>query len=452
MKQFIILIGDIVILYLSLWLTLIIRYRDGYSSELWQLHFWPFTVVFSVWLVVFFIIDLYNIHTARNSLRFFTLLTKGLLINAVLALAFFYLAPGNLIDVRPKTNLLLNLAIVGVLFTIWRHVFNMIANTGTFAQQIFVIGANDRTQDLITEIENHPQLGYRVAGVVEDKENASMDDFIIPIIKKSEWLDEAERRGVRTLITTVNPQTRPEIAAQLLSAVRRKMEIFSFHSFYEKITGKIHVASIDQMWFLDNLSEGTKRTYDIISRFVDILLSIILLIIAIPFVPFIWMLIKIDDPGTSFFMQYRVGRAGRKFMAIKFRSMKQNAEANGPQWAVQNDPRVTRVGKFLRKTRIDEIPQLVNILKGEMSFVGPRPERPEFVSKLKDTIPFYNERHIVKPGLTGWAQINFPYGASENDALLKLQYDLYYVKNRSLILDVSILLKTIRIILSGSGI
>jgi len=169
------------------------------------------------------------------------------------------------------------------------------------------------------------------------------------------------------------------------------------------------------------------------------------------FLPFIYAAVKLNSPGPFLFMQQRTGKSNRKFMAVKIRTMSKNAEHNGPQWAVKNDPRVTRSGRIMRKMRIDEIPQLINVLRGEMSFIGPRPERPEFIEKLEKKIPYYNERLLVKPGLTGWAQINFPYGASEKDALDKLQYDLYYIKNRSFILDLSIVLKTIKTVLSAGG-
>ncbi len=168
--------------------------------------------------------------------------------------------------------------------------------------------------------------------------------------------------------------------------------------------------------------------------------------------PFIILAIKIDSPGPFLFKQIRVGKNGKDFLAMKFRTMRQDAEKNGPQWALKDDPRVTRIGKFLRKFRIDEIPQLINVLKGEMSLIGPRPERPEFVSQLKKQIPFYEERLLVKPGLTGWAQVMGPaYGGSEKESLEKLQYDLFYIKNRSLGLDLSIALKTIKTILSRQG-
>jgi lipopolysaccharide/colanic/teichoic acid biosynthesis glycosyltransferase len=175
------------------------------------------------------------------------------------------------------------------------------------------------------------------------------------------------------------------------------------------------------------------------------------LIISIPFLPILYAVVKLNSHGPFLFIQQRTGRHGKKFMAIKIRTMHKNAETNGPQWAQKNDPRVTRSGRLMRKIRVDEIPQLINVLRGEMSFIGPRPERPEFIEKLENKIPYYKERLLVKPGLTGWAQINFPYGASEEDALEKLQYDLYYIKNRSFVLDISILLKTVKTVLGGRG-
>ena len=223
-------------------------------------------------------------------------------------------------------------------------------------------------------------------------------------------------------------------------------------SFYEKITGKIPVATIEQIWFLENLSEGSKKFYEVLKRFFDLVFSLVFLIFSLPIIPLIALLIKLDSPGAVFFRQIRTGKEGNPFWAIKFRTMVDKAETNGPQWATKNDPRVTRLGRFLRKTRIDEIPQLLNVLRGEMSLIGPRPERPEFVEQLQNEIPFYKERLLIKPGLTGWAQVVGPnYGGSISESLEKLQFDLFYIKNRSLTLDLSILLKTIKTVLSRSG-
>jgi len=218
------------------------------------------------------------------------------------------------------------------------------------------------------------------------------------------------------------------------------------------LTGKIPVTTIGHIWFLENLVESEKGVYEFFKRLFDIFFSSLALAASLPFVPLIVLLIKFNDGGAIFFKQSRTGYLSRRFVAIKFRSMVVDAEKDGkPLWASNNDPRVTKIGRMLRKIRLDEIPQFWNILRGEMTLVGPRPERPELVKDLLAIIPFYNERHLVKPGLTGWAQINFQYGASAKDAFKKLQYDLFYVKNRSFALDIGIILKTINIILSGKG-
>ena len=198
---------------------------------------------------------------------------------------------------------------------------------------------------------------------------------------------------------------------------------------------------------------GQKNIYETLRRGLDFVSAFILGLFTLPLYPLLALLIKLDSPGPVFYRQKRVGRDSEIFKVIKFRSMIQEAEKHGAQWAAKNDPRVTKIGKFLRKTRLDELPQLWNVFKGEMSFVGPRPERPEFVfgTSMQRKIPFYQIRHLIKPGLTGWAQINFQYGSSYEDTLEKLQYDFYYLKNRSFLLDLSIILKTIKIILSGGG-
>ena len=221
-------------------------------------------------------------------------------------------------------------------------------------------------------------------------------------------------------------------------------------NFYEKITGKVLINLLGRNWFLENITQENQEWFIISKRIIDILLALFFGLIALLILPFIALAIKLESKGPLIYKQSRVGLNNKIFTLYKFRSMTKNAEVGGIQWAKKNDDRITRVGKFIRKTRIDEIPQFVNIIKGDMSFVGPRPERPGFVTTLKEEIPFYNERHLVKPGLTGWAQINFPYGASVSDAKQKLQYDLFYIKNESIALDISIILKTINTVFNKS--
>ena len=239
---------------------------------------------------------------------------------------------------------------------------------------------------------------------------------------------------------------------ELLSCKVQGINIINGESFYERITEKILVEKINPSWLI--FSDGFKKskTARFIKRFSGLISSLILLILLLPFLILVTLIIKMESPGPALFSQERVGENGDPFILYKFRSMRSDAEKIcGPVWAEEDDPRVTRVGKILRKLRIDELPQLWNVFKGEMSFVGPRPERQFFVDQLKKNIPYYNERFSVKPGVTGWAQIKYPYGSTEKDALEKLKYDLYYIKNMSFAFDLTILFHTVKIMLLGRG-
>jgi lipopolysaccharide/colanic/teichoic acid biosynthesis glycosyltransferase len=229
-----------------------------------------------------------------------------------------------------------------------------------------------------------------------------------------------------------------------------KVNFINLSHFYEEILGKVPVDLINKTWFLENLTEGNKTHFDLVKRIFEFFLSAIILIVTLPFWLLISVLIKISSKGPVFFEQERIGQNDMKFKMIKFRTMRMDSNDFRP--TEENDERITKVGLFLRRTRIDELPQMINILRGEMSFIGPRPERPELVSELEHRIPFYNERMLVKPGLTGWDQVSNEYHSpSYEDTIEKLQYDLFYVKNRSFYLDVSIFLKTISTVLSRSG-
>jgi len=227
--------------------------------------------------------------------------------------------------------------------------------------------------------------------------------------------------------------------------------IIDFPEFYENITGKIPVSLIGEVWFLEHLVEGQKTLFESAKQVTDLFLAILLALPTIAILPFLAVAIRLDSKGPIFYRQQRVSRRKKIIEIIKLRTMVADAEKDGVRWADENDMRVTRVGRFLRKTRLDELPQLWSVLKGDLSLVGPRPERPEFVEILRTEIPFYDMRLLVKPGLTGWAQVNFPYGASVEDSMEKLQYDLFYIKNRSVILDISTMLKTLLIIISRGG-
>jgi exopolysaccharide biosynthesis polyprenyl glycosylphosphotransferase len=438
-KKLILLFGDILILYLSLWLTLLIRYGGNFDLERWQQHFWPFTIIYLIWLIIFFIAGLYELNLARNNINFYNILLRGLMINAGLAVAFFYFVP--YFGITPKTNLFLNLAIFTLLFSGWRHLYNHLIKSSALLNNVLFIGQNKEINQINKIIENNPQLGYRAIKQIRPQDIQTPFDL----------LEMATHQNIKTIVTAIDPHQDAKLVQSLYQCLPLKISFSDLPSFYEKILGKVPISSIGEIWFLENLTESQKNFYEAAKRILDMLGAFVFGIISLVFYPLIALVIKLDSPGPVFYKQRRIGQDGQIFKVIKFRSMVEEAEKDGVQWADQQDHRITKVGRFLRKIRFDELPQFWNIFIGQMSFIGPRPERIEFAQRLEKEIPYYQIRHIVKPGLTGWAQVNFHYGASVADSIEKLQYELYYIKHRSFVLDLSILLKTIKIVLGGLG-
>lgn len=451
MKKFILLIGDIILLYASLALTLGIRYGQ-LNSELWWEHFVPFTIIFSVWLIVFFINGLYEIRKVTNDFKFYGNLVQNLITNGFLAVIFFYLILGHLGQLKPRTVLLIIIIIFALLFLIWRNIFYKLISSSILSNNLAIIGINPESLLLIQEVATKPQLGYKLKLLINPDYSAVPQKYqLVPISRDIANLkDQLIKYKINTVVTSNNPKYGPEVARYLFESIALKIKYFNLTDFYEKITGKIPITALERHWFLDNISKKNSAWFLVVKRILDILFSIFFGLIYLLLLPLIALLIKLESHGPVIYSQERVGLGGKIFKVYKLRSMVQNAETGGAQWAQHGDSRVTRIGRLIRKTRIDEAPQFFNILKGEMSFVGPRPERPEFVEELKKDIPFYNERHLVKPGLTGWAQINFPYGSSVEDAQQKLSYDLFYIKNQSIALDISIILKTINTVFNAS--
>lgn len=448
-KKIILLAGDIAVLYLALYITLLVRYLDKVSLSDWQNHFLPFTTVFIFWPIIFYIADLYNLHLAVNNAKFFQLSAQSIGITSLLTAAYFYLNPQ--IAIAPKTNLLIYILVFSALFFFWRRVFNYFLLTRLTKEKIAFIGCNNQVKELVYFLQKRPHLGYETALIASNNLLDKIKDIHTTNDVKN--LDKIiEQLKVSVIVLASDPHQSQELRAILFRCLPLKVNFISLPNFYESLVGKIPLEAINQMWFLENLSEGKKAWYDFSKRLCDILLALVILLITAPFWPLIALIIKLESPGNVFYKQIRAGKHEKPFLLIKFRTMRADAEKDGPVWAKSADPRVTGLGRFLRKTRLDEIPQVLNILNNTMSFIGPRPERPEFIKQLKENIPFYSERSLIKPGLTGWAQVNFPYGASVQDALEKLQYDLYYLKNRSLYLDLTITLKTIRTIISRAGI
>ena len=437
-KKLFLLLGDVIIFYLALYLTLILRYGYPIQSLDWYRHLGVFGVVFLSWLIIFFINDFYDLKTSYNNTRLINNLLRLFVINGITAVILFYFfTPLIGSSIKPQRILLIDLLLSFVLIFLWRKFFYHFIKSDKIANNVLIVGQSPIATELIAEITNRPQLGYKA--IQEIQPPADLKKFCLD-------------NKINVLLSAENLKNNPELTKNIFDCLSLGIDVYNINSFYESIAGKIPVEYIDHSWFLENLSENSQKAYEIIKRLLDTVLAIVGMIVSLPFVPFIMLIVKLETPGPIIFRQIRTGKNGKTFLAMKFRSMVKDAEKDGAQWAIKNDQRITRFGKLMRKTRIDEIPQLINILRGEMSFVGPRPERPEFISILKEKIPFYQERLLVKPGLTGWAQLYGPaYGGSEAESLEKLKYDLYYVKNRSFILDLSIVLKTMRIIFGGRG-
>lgn len=379
-----------------------------------------------MWLLIFYISGLYDLHLVKGRISFYTLTATGLLAGLILGMLFFYAIP--FFGITPKTNLVINVLIFGLLFLGWRRLFYFLFSIH-FSSRTAVVGEDSQAEELKKEISSRPYLGHK----------------IIPLEFDKDLLEQIQKKDIDTVIFTEELESDPKLLKALYVCLPAKVTFVDFATAYEMVNEKIPVSQVSQTWFLENLKEGEKGFYDKIKRIIDIVLASLILILSLPLWLLIALAIKIEDQGPVFYSQARVGKNKKPFTLYKFRSMKTEAEKDKAVWAQKNDKRITKVGKILRRLHFDELPQMINIIKGEVSLVGPRPERPEFVEKLGKEIPYYNLRHIIKPGFTGWAQIKFRYGRSVLDSKEKLEYDLYYIKNRNFLLDIGILLKTFRL-------
>jgi sugar transferase (PEP-CTERM system associated) len=348
---------------------------------------------------------------------------------------------------------LLGLGIGTAGVTALRWLFWLNTATDRFRERVLFLGATPMAEKLISEMEaNNP--GYEVLGYVDDRPSHEITlNNGFRVLGKTHQLQEIAATSQAGTIVVALAERRGAFPMQpILDCKLRGIRIEDWPSFYEKLTGKIIVKHLRPSWLVFSEGFANTRFTRLVKRVFDLALSILFLGLGWPVFLFVAIAIKLDTPGPVLLRQERVGERGRTFTLLKFRTMVENAETlTGPVWATEKDPRITRVGRWLRKIRLDELPQILNVLKGEMSFIGPRPERSHFVAQLQEKIPYYAKRHTVKPGITGWAQIRYRYGSTIEDAEEKLQYDLYYVKNMSLFLDVLILLSSIQIVLSGKG-
>lgn len=395
-----------------------------------------------------FLVELYALFSENGKKELAVRIIISIVVSFFILTAIFYLS-----DFAPYGRGVLAIALImfALLQFSWHSLYRILYGLPWMSRRVLVLGTGPLARQIGNLIEKK-KLNYQLAGYV----NCSSEPVMVPyhciINSENGLLDAIKNVGAHKIVVSLSERRGMFPLQEMLSCKLSGIEVVDAPSFYEQMTGKLLLENITPSWFI--FSHGFQVTFALraLKRMVDISSALIGLLFTFPVFPIIALCIKLDSPGPIFFRQVRVGERDRPFTLLKFRSMRQDAEKkSGAVWAVENDPRVTRFGEFLRKSRIDEIPQLLNVFRGDMSLVGPRPERPEFVGKLKAVIPYYSERHYVKPGVTGWAQVSYPYGASVEDAIEKLRYDLYYIKNISLPFDILIILETIKVVLFRRG-
>ena len=330
----------------------------------------------------------------------------------------------------------------------WRLAYGWLIRLPYLRERVYVMGSGERAEWLVETMRTKPELGMDVVGWAGALGNGEATREGLG----ARLIDQAGKYDLSRVIVALGDRRGTMPVRELLDIRLSGIKVEDATGIIEKISGKMDVDTISPSWLIFSEGFKLKETFRMLRRLVSIIVSLISLILVLPLLPVISILIKLTSPGPILYRQKRVGRNGIPFTCLKFRTMRADAEAaSGAQWAGDDDPRITSLGRWLRRSRLDEIPQLWNVLRGDMGFVGPRPERPEFVEWLNQEIPYYNLRHIIRPGITGWAQIRYQYGATLGESKEKLRYDLYYIKHLSVSLDLMIIMETLKIVLLGRG-
>lgn len=445
-RTLVLLLGEASIIWASLLLGTMLKYReDSYLVLNFEYGYYKILAITLGVLLLSHWFDLYDpTHfNAKGELYFRLLLVPGL---SALAL-------GSVGIIFPRAGLgssaaLLGFILVTVALLAWRNAYSWLAQQPYLRERVYVLGTGERALRLVQGLNRRPDLGVDVVGWTGELDGVVTRKRLASHLRRT-----AQERAVDYVIVAMQDRRDAMPMQELLQLrLRNAVRIEEATSWLEKISGKIEIETLYPSWIIYADGFHLTDTLRLVKRALHFTVGLISFVLALPLIPLIVVAVKLDSAGPVLYRQKRVGRGGRIFTCYKFRTMRPDAEADiGPTWADDDDPRITRVGKFLRLTRLDEIPQLWCVLKGDMAFVGPRPERPEFVEWLREEIPYYSLRHLVRPGITGWAQIRYKYGNTVEDAKEKLQYDLFYIKNASIGLDVLIMFQTIKILLQHRG-
>jgi len=427
-KSWIISFTDLVSFWTAFFVVIFVRFGHSDYLDVLSTHTYPFLILFLTWIFVFYVFGLYNIFSIKPTTSNIQKYIISISISFVVGIFLFYLSPAFII--APKINLLLQIILFGVLSYYLRYLlykrYFLLAS-----RPVILIGESIYIKNLNEIIKNNQQLGFKIFGSFDTIEKI--------------YNSKIPTKNLMIIFDKI-PKFKEKELVEILGS---RLEIIDTATAYEKILQKIPLDLIDQDWIIKNIKTKEDQVFEFINKAIDLFFSITVLILTSPFILISAIFIYIEDKGKILYKQSRVGLNGKIFNIYKLRSMITDSEKNGAVWSSGNsDNRVTKIGKILRKTHLDEVPQMINIIRGDITLVGPRPERPEFVEKLEKEIPHYAMRHIVKPGFTGWAQIKYRYARTTDDSKEKFEYDFYYIKNKNFFLNIEIILKTVRIILT----
>ncbi len=445
MRTLVLLVGEALIVWTSFLLAMMLEHQED-SWVLLNVEYGYIKILVLTGIVLVFShgFDLYDstLMGAKGDQVFRLLLVLGFLSLALAAVGFIY--PGIL---PGRGTTLTGLIILTITLLCWRTAYSWMVKQSFLRERVYVLGTGERAERLVQGLRERSELGVEVVGWTGNVQGDLTRETVA-----SHLLGLVRSKGVHRVIVAMPDRRGTLPVEELLDMRLLGVKVEEATSWLEKISGRIEVEQLYPSWLI--FADGFRFSsfFRLMRRVANFSFALIGTVASLPLLPFVALAVKLDSSGPVLYRQKRVGRRGGIFHCYKFRTMRQDAEADtGATWALDNDPRITRVGRFLRMTRLDEIPQLWCVLKGDMHFVGPRPERPEFVEWLSKAIPYYNVRHVVRPGITGWAQVQYKYGNTLEDAREKLQYDLFYIKNASLGLDLLIMFQTIKIVLLGHG-
>ena len=450
-RLLVLIMGDLIIVNGSLFLSAIIRL--GLSGGLDYIRSNPASFILTglVFVFTFFFTELYDIRKDFKPIGSIVTITFASASAFVITTFLFYISWSLRIGrgVFIINSILITLFIFG-----WRVLYSYLLERPIFKRNVLIIGAGWAGKTILQEINRSKKSGLAVVGFIDD-DPLKKGNLVngTPVLGDRYTLnDVVHQNDIDSVVTAITHEKHADLIKALINCSWNGIDIIDMPTIYEQLTGKIPFKHINDMWMLHTVISKPKLYGKLIKPIIELSFALLLFVLFIPAMMIIAMLVKFSSQGRIFYTQERIGRDGRKFTIIKVRTMVENAESDtGAVYTTDNDPRITKVGRFLRKWRLDEIPQLLNVVKGDMSLIGPRPERYIFIKEFEEKIPFYTQRLAVRPGLTGWAQVKYPYASSVEQTEEKFEYDLYYIKNMSLLLDFVILLKTIKVVLFGKG-